>query len=95
MNLANLIKLLSKNFVKSSLRLENLVKPDLVSNKGKFERIFLFHLYNKKICHLLWTLTKRLKKIQAVTITSDDFWTEWSYSGHSGHFCQILGRVVL
>ena len=30
-----------------------------------------------------------------VTITPDDFWTEWCYSGHSGRFCRILGRVVL
>ena len=49
MNLANLIKLLSKNFVKSSLRLENLVKPDLVSNKGKFARIFYFIYITKNL----------------------------------------------
>ena len=30
-----------------------------------------------------------------LTITPDDFWTEWCYSGHSGRFYQILGRVDL
>ena len=30
-----------------------------------------------------------------VTITPDDFWTEWCYSGHFGRFCRILDRVVL
>ena len=33
--------------------------------------------------------------LQGVTIKPDDSWTEWCYSGHSGRFCQILGRVVL
>ena len=27
-----------------------------------------------------------------LTITPDDFWTEWCYSGHSGRFCQIMAN---